>query len=107
MQVFVLTLDWWDVQSTGAEGFILDLRNNPGGLVRSGLDIARLWMDGEAAIFNVQGREDNGHIAIMQVRFLRPATFACYHMRTCFGAMLCLGVLAWNISGYTPMLRCS
>ena len=37
--------------------------------MRSGLDIARLWMDGEAAIFNVQGREDNGHIAIMQVSF--------------------------------------
>ena len=36
--------------------------------MRSGLDIARLWMDGDAAIFNVQGREDNGHIAIMQVR---------------------------------------
>lgn len=57
------------VQRGGAEGFILDLRNNPGGLVRAGLDIARLWLDGNAAIFNVQGREDNGHMAIMQVSF--------------------------------------
>lgn len=55
------------MQRGGAEGFILDLRNNPGGLVRAGLDIARLWLDGNAAIFNVQGREDNGHMAIMQV----------------------------------------
>ena len=67
------------MQGGGAEGFILDLRNNPGGLVRSGLDIARLWMDGDAAIFNVQGREDNGHIAIMQVRpsCSRPTSASC------------------------------
>jgi C-terminal processing protease CtpA/Prc len=43
-------------QAGGAEGYVLDLRNNPGGLVRAGLDIARLWLDGSAAIFNVQVR---------------------------------------------------
>lgn len=40
--------------------------------MRAGLDIARLWLDGNAAIFNVQGREDNGQIAIMQVRPMCP-----------------------------------
>jgi hypothetical protein len=35
--------------------------------VRAGLDIARLWLDGDSPIFTVQGREDNGHIAIVQV----------------------------------------
>ena len=44
------------LQAGGAEAFILDLRNNPGGLVRAGLDIARLWLDGNSAIFNVQVR---------------------------------------------------
>lgn len=45
------------MQRNGAEAFILDLRNNPGGLVRSGLDIARIFLDGPTTIFNVTGRE--------------------------------------------------
>ena len=56
------------MQDDGAEGFILDLRNNPGGLVRAGLDIARLFMEGPSAIFNVQGRIDSSAAnSIMQV----------------------------------------
>jgi carboxyl-terminal processing protease len=38
------------------EGFILDLRNNPGGLVNAAMDIAGLWMDGPVPIFNVEVR---------------------------------------------------
>ena len=42
------------VQGDGAEGFILDLRANPGGLVRAGLEVARLWLDGQdVPVFNV------------------------------------------------------
>ncbi|EFN55782.1 hypothetical protein CHLNCDRAFT_30937 [Chlorella variabilis] len=41
----------------GVEGFILDLRNNPGGLVNAALDIASLWLDGPASVFNVQDGE--------------------------------------------------
>ena len=55
------------LQKTGAEAYILDLRNNPGGLVRSGLDIARLFLDGQAAIFNVSGRDGGSYSALMQV----------------------------------------
>ncbi len=35
---------------------MLDLRNNPGGLVSSGMEIASLFMDGSPVVFNVQGR---------------------------------------------------
>ncbi len=47
--------------------------------MRAGLDIARLWLDGNAAIFNVQGREDNGHMAITQVGARSSALFQ-WHM---------------------------
>jgi carboxyl-terminal processing protease len=33
-------------QDQGADEYILDLRENPGGLVRAGLDIADMWLDG-------------------------------------------------------------
>ena len=37
-----------DLQTQGAEGFVLDLRGNPGGLLFASVDIARMWMaDGD------------------------------------------------------------
>eukprot|EP00884_Botryococcus_braunii_P016131 jgi/Botrbrau1/3200/Bobra.37_2s0030.1 len=53
-------------EAEGVDGFILDLRNNPGGLVKAGLDVARLWLDGSPTIFNVQGREEGGSAETMQ-----------------------------------------
>ena len=62
LAMYLLTM-----QDKGCDSFILDLRNNPGGLVRAGLDIARLWLPGEAAILTVEGRDQNGTAAAMQV----------------------------------------
>jgi carboxyl-terminal processing protease len=47
------------LRKDGVEGFILDLRNNPGGLVKSALEVASLWLNGEArpTIFSVQDRD--------------------------------------------------
>lgn len=64
------------MQDKGCDSFILDLRNNPGGLVRAGLDIARLWLPGEAAILTVEGRDQNGTSAAMQVTPV-PIPHAC------------------------------
>lgn len=64
------------MQERGCDSFILDLRNNPGGLVRAGLDIARLWLPGEAAILTVEGRDVAGSAAILQVCSAFPS--ACH-----------------------------
>ena len=47
----------------GSEGIILDLRNNPGGLVTSALDVAALFLnaDEHPTIFSVYGRATGGH----------------------------------------------
>ncbi|MEM6253968.1 MAG: carboxyl-terminal processing protease CtpA [Cyanobacteria bacterium P01_D01_bin.156] len=36
-----------------ASGYILDLRNNPGGLLQAGIEIARLWLDEGTIVYTV------------------------------------------------------
>lgn len=48
-------------ESQGAEGYILDLRNNPGGLLQAGIEIARLWLEDGTIVFTVnrEGIQDS------------------------------------------------
>ncbi|MEB3292301.1 MAG: S41 family peptidase [Synechococcales bacterium] len=41
------------MEKQGADRYILDLRNNPGGLLQSGIEIARLWLDQGAIVYTV------------------------------------------------------
>ncbi len=41
------------LQQQGATAYILDLRNNPGGLVQAGVEIARQWLDEGAIVYTV------------------------------------------------------
>ncbi len=42
-----------DLQDRGAKAFILDLRNNPGGLLQAGVEIARLWLNDSTIVYTV------------------------------------------------------
>lgn len=48
-----------EMEDQGVESYILDLRNNPGGLVKAGLDVARLWLDGNETLVNTIDRDGN------------------------------------------------
>jgi carboxyl-terminal processing protease len=42
-----------ELEQQGAQGYILDLRNNPGGLLQAGIEIARLWLDKGTIVYTV------------------------------------------------------
>ncbi len=41
------------LEKQGAAAYILDLRNNPGGLLQAGIEIARLWLDSGTVVYTV------------------------------------------------------
>lgn len=47
------------MEDVGVQSYILDLRNNPGGLVKAGLDVAQMWLDGDETLVNTVDRDGN------------------------------------------------
>ena len=45
-----------ELETQGAEGYVLDLRSNPGGLLEASIDIARQWLD-EGTIVSTKTRD--------------------------------------------------
>ncbi|CAK8571020.1 unnamed protein product [Lathyrus sativus] len=48
-----------EMKNQGVHSYILDLRNNPGGLVKAGLDVAQMWLDGDETLVNTIDRDGN------------------------------------------------
>ncbi|KAF3331302.1 carboxyl-terminal-processing peptidase 3 [Carex littledalei] len=48
-----------EMENQGVQSYILDLRNNPGGLVKAGLDVAQIWLDGDETLVNTVDRDGN------------------------------------------------
>ncbi|KAM7263912.1 hypothetical protein ACFE04_001595 [Oxalis oulophora] len=48
-----------NLEHQGVDSYILDLRNNPGGLVTVGLDVAQIWLDGDETLVNTIDRDGN------------------------------------------------
>ncbi len=42
-----------DLEERGADAYVLDLRNNPGGLLQAGIEIARLWLEDRTIVYTV------------------------------------------------------
>lgn len=51
-----------DLNSQGADAFVLDLRGNPGGLLYASIDIARMWLAEGEIVKTVNREEQDDHI---------------------------------------------
>ena len=51
-----------ELQQQQADSFVLDLRGNPGGLLRSSIEIARMWMDSGAIVSTVDRDGDRQEV---------------------------------------------
>ncbi|GJP40306.1 hypothetical protein CLOM_g24586 [Closterium sp. NIES-68] len=60
------------LEGQGVANYILDLRNNPGGLVRSGLEVARMWLGTGATLVNTVDR--SGAVEAIALRNSRALT---------------------------------
>ena len=50
-----------DLEAKGADAYVLDLRNNPGGLLQAGIDIARMWIDDGTIVYTVNRQGSLGN----------------------------------------------
>jgi len=55
-----------DLQTQKADGFVLDLRGNPGGLLQSSIEISRMWMGDGAIVRTVDRRGKNEEVSANQ-----------------------------------------
>ncbi len=53
------------LETQGADSYILDLRNNPGGLLQAGVDIARLWINEGTIVYTVNRQGTMGSFKAM------------------------------------------
>lgn len=52
-----------DLGNQKAEGYVLDLRGNPGGLLQASIDISRMWMDKGSIVRTVDRKGNNEEIS--------------------------------------------
>ena len=50
-----------DLERQGADAYVLDLRNNPGGLLQAGIEIARMWIDDGTVVYTVNRQGSLGN----------------------------------------------
>lgn len=84
------------LEKQGADGYILDLRNNPGGLLQAGIEIARLWLDEGTIVYTVNRQGIQGSFAAYGSPLTRDPLVVLVNQGTASASEILAGALQDN-----------
>lgn len=85
-----------NLEKQGANGYILDLRNNPGGLLQAGIEIARLWLDEGTIVYTVNRQGIQGSFAAYGSPLTRDPLVVLVNQGTASASEILAGALQDN-----------
>ncbi len=84
------------LEKQGAEAYILDLRNNPGGLLQAGIEIARLWLEQGPIVYTVNRQGIQGSFEAFGSALTRDPLIVLVNQGTASASEILAGALQDN-----------
>ena len=84
------------LEKQGADAYILDLRNNPGGLLQAGIEIARLWLDEGTVVYTVNRQGIQGSFEAFGPALTRDPLVVLVNQGTASASEILAGALQDN-----------
>lgn len=84
------------LEQQGADAYVLDLRNNPGGLLQSGIETARLWLDGGTIVYTVNRQGILGSFEASEEPLTRDPLVVLVNQGTASASEILAGALQDN-----------
>ncbi|HEY9295557.1 MAG TPA: S41 family peptidase [Phormidium sp.] len=85
-----------NLEKQGADAYILDLRNNPGGLLQAGIEIARLWLDQGTIVYTVNRQGIIGSFEATRVALTQDPLVVLVNRGTASASEILAGALQDN-----------
>ena len=84
------------LEKKGADAYILDLRNNPGGLLQAGIEIARLWLESGTIVYTVNRQGIQGTFEALGSALTRDPLIVLVNQGTASASEILAGALQDN-----------
>lgn len=85
-----------NLEKQGADAYILDLRNNPGGLLQAGIEIARFWLDRGTIVYTVNRQGVIGSFEATKVALTNDPLVVLVNRGTASASEILAGALQDN-----------